>query len=81
MTYIGFLAAILTTTAFLPQVIKTWRSKETKDISLSMLLILFAGIVLWLVYGISIGDKPLIAANGVTIILVSILLFFKFKYK
>ncbi len=80
-TYIGLAAGMLTTIAFLPQVIKTWQIKETKDISLLMLLTLVAGISLWLVYGFMLGDVPLMAANSVTIILVVILLFFKLKYK
>ncbi len=78
---IGYIAGALTTFAFLPQVIKTWRMRETKDISLLMLLVLITGILLWLIYGFLLGDLPLIAANSATIILVVILLFFKLKYK
>ncbi|MEE8483939.1 MAG: SemiSWEET transporter [Nitrospinota bacterium] len=78
---IGYIAGALTTFAFLPQVIKTWRMRETKDISLLMLLVLITGILLWLIYGFLLGDLPLIAANSATLILVVILLFFKLKYK
>ena len=79
--YIGFLAAILTTIAFLPQVIKTWKTKKTEDVSLITFSILCLGVFLWLVYGLIIKDFPLIVANGITLILVFIILFFKLKYK
>jgi len=79
--YIGLLAATLTTIAFLPQVIKTWKTRKTEDISLITFSILFIGVFLWLVYGLIIKDLPLIVANGTTLILVFIILVFKLKYK
>jgi len=81
MRFIGFMAAIMTTIAFLPQVIKTWRLKETRDISLLMFLILSAGVFLWIIYGLIIQDIPVIMANSVTFILCMIILFFKLKYR
>ncbi len=77
----GFVAASLTTCAFLPQVIKTWRMKETRDISLWMYLIFTVGVSLWLVYGISIGDYPVSIANGATLILALSILVAKIRYK
>ena len=79
-TIIGLTAGTLTTAAFLPQVIKTFKLKETKDISLWMYIILSGGIFLWLVYGLLIKDLPIIAANSVSIVLASIILFYKIKY-
>jgi len=79
-TIIGFLAGALTTVAFLPQVIKTLKLKETKDLSLWMYLILCTGVFLWLVYGLLIKDLPIIAANSISLILASIILFYKIKY-
>ena len=79
-TLIGLCAATLTTISFLPQVIKTWKSKSAKDISLGMFLCFALGVTLWLIYGISIRDLPIIFANSITLILVSIILVFKFKY-
>ncbi|MFN4281094.1 MAG: SemiSWEET transporter [Alphaproteobacteria bacterium] len=73
-TFIGLAAACLTTVAFAPQVLKAWRSRSTRDLSLGMYLVLASGIVLWLVYGLMIGDLPLILANAVTLLLVSIIL-------
>lgn len=81
MEFIGFIAATMTTISFLPQVIKTWRMKETRDISLSMFIILATGIFLWIIYGFIIEDLPVILANSITFIFVMIILFFKLKYK
>ncbi len=80
-TVLGLAAATLTTAAFLPQVIKTWRTRQTRDISLGMFLVLCIGICLWLVYGILRGDLPLILANAVTLALAGTILAFKLKYK
>jgi MtN3 and saliva related transmembrane protein len=81
ITGIGFLAAFLTTIAFVPQVITTWRTKKARDISLGMYLILVTGVSLWLLYGLFLKDPPLIAANVVTLSLVGTELCFKLKYK
>lgn len=81
VTLIGLAAATLTTVAFVPQVVRTWRTRSTHDISLPMFLVLAAGIVLWLIYGAMIRDMPLILANLVTLVLVLMILFFKLRYK
>jgi len=78
---LGLLAALLTTIAFLPQVIKIWKTQKTGDISLIMYIILVTGVFLWLIYGFLIEDLPLIIANLITLILVSFVLFLKIKYK
>jgi len=78
---LGLTAATLTTIAFLPQVIKTWKTKSADDLSLGMYSIFFTGVLLWLIYGILTEDIPVIAANTVTLILVLTILFFKFFYK
>lgn len=76
----GFIAALLTTSAFLPQVIKTLREKDTKSLSLPMYIILTAGLLLWLTYGILIKDWALIIANSITGLLALIILIAKIKY-
>jgi MtN3 and saliva related transmembrane protein len=81
VTGIGFLAAILTTFGFLPQVIKTWKTRSTKDISLGMFVVLVGGIILWITYGLLRDDLPLIIGNSITLFLVSIIIFFKLRYK
>ena len=81
ISLLGFAAAILTTSSFVPQVIKLARTHHTKDISLMMYAIITAGISLWLVYGILMGDLPIILANAVTLLFVGIVLSFKLKYK
>lgn len=80
VTIIGLVAAALTTWSFLPQVIKTIRTKKTEDISLAMFLVLSVGLFIWLVYGLLIKDLPLIIANLISFILTAIILFFKIKY-
>ncbi|MDN4166855.1 SemiSWEET transporter [Cytophagales bacterium LB-30] len=78
---IGLLAAICTTLAFVPQVVKTWQSKSAKDLSLGMFLLFFVGVCLWLSYGLLIGNRPIIVANLVTGLLAGTILFFKARYK
>ncbi|MEX0823412.1 MAG: SemiSWEET transporter [Balneolaceae bacterium] len=80
-TLIGLAAGFCTTVAFLPQVIKTWKSKSAKDLSLGMYLILCTGILLWLTYGILISDLPIILTNVATLSLALSILFFKLSYK
>lgn len=80
-TLIGLIAATCTTISFLPQVIRVIISKQTRDISLSMYVILSSGVFLWLVYGILKDDMPIITANGITFALSSTILFFKIRYK
>ena len=79
--YIGFFAAFCTTFAFLPQAIKVYKSKSTKDISLYMFLIFTIGVLSWLIYGIIINDWPVILANAVTLVLSFFILVYKLRYK
>ncbi len=62
-TYLGLVAGLLTSIASLPQVIKTWRSRHARDLSIWQPLLLSLGVALWLIYGILISDMPLILAN------------------
>ena len=78
---LGLIAGALTTVAFIPQVVKIWKSKHTLDISLGMFSILSVGVFLWLLYGIQLGVLPLILANGITLVLSLTILVFKLKYK
>ena len=77
---LGLLAGTLTTVAFLPQVIKTWKSRSAKDISLGMFLMFSSGVFLWLLYGLSLGALPIIIANSVTLILSLLILGMKFWF-
>lgn len=78
---IGLLAALFTTAAFVPQVYKTYKIKSAADISLTMYLVLFAGLVCWLVYGIYLNSLPMILANSVTGVLALMVIYFKITYK
>jgi len=79
-TLVGVVAGILTTSSFVPQVVKTWKTRHTKDLSLFMFFMLLAGIALWLTYGIVRRDIPIILANGVSLMFVVIILSFKIRY-
>lgn len=80
ITALGLLAALLTTAAFLPQVLHTLATRDTRGISLRMYVIFTAGVALWLVYGLLAGDLPLIAANAVTLILACAILILKLRH-
>jgi MtN3 and saliva related transmembrane protein len=77
MHLIGYLAGALTTAAFVPQVLKTWRTRSVADLSLGMLVMFSAGVALWLLYGCLGHAVPIIAANGLTLLLTLPLLVLK----
>lgn len=80
-TLLGLGAGTLTTVAFVPQVLKTWRSKSGNDISLGMFLLFSTGVLLWLIYGILIDALPVILANAVTLVLSLTVLVLKLRYQ
>jgi MtN3 and saliva related transmembrane protein len=80
VTLIGLVAAACTTIAFLPQAIKTWRTRSTGDLSLPMFLLMTFGVALWMVYGLILGDWPLIIGNGFTLLLSGSILYCKLRY-
>jgi MtN3 and saliva related transmembrane protein len=78
--YIGLLAGLLTSGAAIPQVIQTYRTKHARDLSMWQLILLNLGMLLWLVYGISLGDLPLILANIFSILCYTGLIAMKLRY-
>lgn len=78
---LGMIAGTLTTAAFVPQVVKTWRTRSTHDISLGMFALFSSGLVLWLVYGVVIGSLPIVVSNIITLALALTILYFKLRYK
>ena len=76
---IGIIAAILTTSAFIPQVYKIYKEKKAQGVSLTMYLIMLVGVLLWLVYGVLIGSIAIIVANSVTAVLQLFVIIFKLK--
>lgn len=76
----GFLAAILTTTAYVPQAVKIFKTKEVNDVSLSMYLIMLLGICLWFYYGFKLGSLSMIVSNIITGLIVVSILIFKIRY-
>jgi MtN3 and saliva related transmembrane protein len=77
---VGYIAGTLTTVSFVPQVVRSWRLRETKDISLLMIFLFAIGDFLWMLYGIWTGSAPIIVANLVTFGLVLFLLGMKLRY-
>jgi MtN3 and saliva related transmembrane protein len=77
---LGYAAGTLTTLAFVPQVVRTWRTRSTEDISLAMFTVFTAGVVLWGIYGLLVGSWPIILANGVTLVLSATVLGLKLKH-
>jgi MtN3 and saliva related transmembrane protein len=76
---LGFSAGVITTLAFIPQVLKTWKSRSTNDLSLLWLLSFGIGVGMWLVYGFLLNSPPIIAANGATLVLIGVLLAVKIR--
>jgi MtN3 and saliva related transmembrane protein len=77
---IGLFAGALTTLAFLPQVVKTWRLGRADDLSLGMLLAFSLGVGLWNVYGLLIHAAPIVVANAITLVLALALVGLKIRF-
>jgi MtN3 and saliva related transmembrane protein len=77
---VGYIAGTLTTLSFVPQVARAWKLKETRDLSLAMLLLFALGVLLWTLYGVWTGSVPIIAANIITFVLILVLLWMKVRY-
>ena len=78
---LGLVAGSLTTVAFVPQVLKTWRSKSGDDISYAMFTLFATGVLLWLLYGIALHATPIIVANAITLALTLAVLALKRRYQ
>ena len=79
-TMLGFLAGFLTTISFLPQVVKTWKSRSASDLSLGMFSVFSVGVICWLGYGLLLQEMPMIFWNAVTLVLVQVILIMKLKF-
>jgi MtN3 and saliva related transmembrane protein len=77
---LGFAAAFLTTLCWVPQAWRTIRTRDTRAISLWTQALLASGVVLWLVYGLQIASLPVVAANAITLVLVSVILVMKLRF-
>ena len=80
LEWIGYMAATLTTLSFVPQALKTIRSRDTSGISLGMYVVFTIGIVAWFVYGLVLGSWPMILANAVTFLLAATILALKLRH-
>ena len=80
ISLVGYAAAICTAGAYIPQVLRVWRTRSTNDISLKMFLVLVTGLSLWLAFGILRNEMPIILANGTTLMLASTILVAKLRF-
>jgi MtN3 and saliva related transmembrane protein len=80
LTALGLTAATLTTCSFVPQLTKVWRTKSAADLSYGMFGAFSVGILLWFLYGLLRDDLPVIAANGITLVLSVTILALKIRY-
>ncbi len=78
--WIGYAAAAGTTLAFVPQLLRVWRTRSAEDISLAMYLVFMAGITLWIVYGLRIHSAPVVVANACTLVLAGGVLVAKLRF-
>ena len=78
---LGYLAAVLTTISFVPQVWQTYRTRDVSGISLGMYIVFAAGVFLWLVYGLVLGAWPIVVANAVTLALALAILAMKVRWR
>lgn len=79
-TLIGYFAGFFTSVALVPQVLKTWKSKSASDLSLVSISVLSLGVLCWLIYGVLLGEVPMIFWNAVTLIFALALLVIKLKF-
>lgn len=77
---IGFISAAFTTIAFIPQVVRVWKTKSARDVSLGMYALFNTGVALWLCYGLLIHSWPVIAANSITLILAGAVMVMKLNF-
>ena len=80
LEWTGYVAATLTTLAFVPQAVKTIRSKDASSISLGMYVVFTTGLCFWLAYGIVLGSWPMILSNAITLVLATTILRLKLRY-
>ena len=81
MTWTGYVAATLTTLAFVPQAVKTLRTRDTRSISLQMYVVFRIGIAFWLAYGLVLHSWPMIVSNIITLVLSAAILAMKLRWR
>ncbi len=81
LEWIGYIAGVMTTLSFIPQLYKTWQSKSAHDISYGMYALFSGGLILWTVYGFIKQAMPIVIANSITLILALTILILKYRYE
>ena len=78
---IGYIAGIVIIISWIPQVVKSYKTKSVNDLSIMMVILILIGTVLWISYALLVKDKPVFAVNVVLTILISYILYLKIKYE
>ena len=78
--YLGYLGGVLTTFCYVPQIIRVFRLKSAKEISLLFTILLLVGVVVWLLYGLFLSLTPIILWNSIGLVIIAALLYAKLKY-
>ena len=81
ITHLGLAAGAITTAAGIPQVVRAYRTRHTRDISIWQPVLLIVGMALWLIYGFALGDMPLIVANAFSIVCYGALIIMKIRFR
>ena len=77
---LGYIAGTITIISFVPQIIKSYKTKSVKDLSILMLIMIITSILLWLAYGVLVGNKPIIIVNGIYALVVAFQFYLKIRY-
>ncbi|MGB8705868.1 MAG: SemiSWEET transporter [Gillisia sp.] len=78
---LGLIAGVCTTVAVVPQIYKAWKTKKVKDVSPGMFIVLMVGVFLWVIYGITQNDLPIIVTNGASLALNSFMFYLMMRYR
>lgn len=78
---VGYVAAVLTTMAFVPQALKSWQTRDLSGVSLPMYSLFTAGVALWLLYGVMLSSWPIVIANIITLTLAGLVLVLKMMHR
>ncbi|MDO9365122.1 MAG: SemiSWEET transporter [Methylotenera sp.] len=78
---VGYIAAFLTTLAFVPQAHQSWKTRDLSGVSLPMYSLFSLGVFSWLIYGVMISSWPIVMANSITLVLACVVLYLKMKHK
>ena len=78
---IGYVAGVIIIASWIPQIIKSFKTRSVNDLSILMIVLILTGTILWIIYGLLVKDIPIIAVNAVLVLIISFLLYLKIKHQ